>query len=207
MSRSRSSLLAAAFRETALVIGGLTLRPPTAGSIDLLQQIKNPLFSEAEEDCEPGGEMIPLFEFIWIHSAPLDEVLAAAENDGEIRRRARRLAFETPLEAVQDFAQSFEGFQSRLSAAMSEAIPEDGDEGKPVTSPTGLPSSSSPLAGQAIRPESDSSSGNSLSPGLCSTSTPPADTMEPPADGASTSTKKPTPTPLPTLQVLPDDGL
>lgn len=206
MSQSRSSLLAAAFRETTLEIGGLTFRPPTAGSIDLLQQIKNPLFSEAGEDCEPGGELLPLFEFIWIHTAPLDDVLAAAEKSGAIRIHARRLAFLTPLENIQRFADSFQGFQSRLSAAMSEAIPEDGDEGKPVTSPTGSPCSSSPLAGQGTRTASDSSSGISLSPGLSSISTPPADTMEPPADGASISTKEPTPTPLPTLLVSPDDG-
>ena len=210
MSQNRSALLSKAFTQGSLSIGALTLRAPTAGSIDLLQQIKNPLFAEVAEDGDPvGGEILPLFEFIWVHSAPIDEVLSAAEIEGQIRREAQRLAFETPLEDVAQFTAAFQNLQTRLQAAMTEAIPEDGDQGKPVTSPTGSPSLSSTSAGQGTGPGSDTSSGNSRLIEPSSISTRPSDTTAPPADSPAISTTEETPTPtlLPPLQVSPDDGL
>lgn len=209
MSQTRSALLSRAFTEGSLTIGNLTLRAPTAGSINLLQEIRNPLFSEeADETASNTNDLNPLFEFIWVHAAPIDEVLAAAEIEGQIRREARKLAFETPLDDVAEFTAAFQQLQTRLQAAMTEAIPEDGDEGKPVTSPTGSPSLSSTSAGQGTASESDTSSGNSRLIEPFSTSTPPKGITAPPADLPATSTPAdlPTPTLLPPLQVLPDDG-
>jgi hypothetical protein len=210
MSETRSQLLSRSFRETSLKIGDRILRAPTAGSIDLLQQSGNPLFSEQQSETDENpGDLLPLFEFIWIHSAPLDEVLAAADIEGEIKRQARKLAFVTPLEDVTEFAAGFQTLQTRLQAAMTEAVPEEGDEGKPVTSPTGSPSSSLPLAGQGTQTASATSSGNSRLSDPSSTSTPPSATTETPAASLPTSNLPETrqPTPLPPFSPSANDGL
>jgi hypothetical protein len=206
MSENRSQLLSRAFRDTALSIGGRILRAPTAGSIDLLQQSENPLFSDSP-GAEDSGDLIPLFEFIWIHSAPLDEVLAAAEIEGQIRREARKLAFETPLEDVTEFAAGFQGLQTRLQAAMTEAIPE-GDQGKPPTSRTGSPSLSGISEGQGTGSGKNTSSGTSRSKGRSNISTQPSDITGPPADGVATSDPEtsPMPMPLPPFSPSPESG-
>jgi hypothetical protein len=204
-SQDRSALLSRAFRDVQIVIAGRHLRPPTAGSLDLLQQIGNPLFVEADDETPAKATLLPLFEFIWVHTADLNEVLEAAELEGEIRRKARVLAFETPVEDVNAFTEAFNKLQVLMQAAMTEVVPE-GDGGKPAPSRTGSLSSSSPSVVPAIPSASASSSGSAPSGAPSLTSTPPTDTTDPFADGPATS-MPPGAIPLPSLPPPSIDGV
>lgn len=197
MSDPRLSRLAAAFRETRLTLGGRELRRPTAGSINLLMEIGNPLFA-AEDTGEGGGGLSDaqalrgVMEFAWIHSVEIAELeglpLDPQEMRDHVARRVRAFGMAIDFEDLQAFASDFAALRERLEAAATEAAETGSAPGKPAaTPPTGLPAWSSPSAEQATPPASDTSFGNSPSSGLSNTSTPPTSTTAAPAAGPSTS--------------------
>jgi len=165
----------------------------------VLQQFRNPLFTAASAPADPAAEpadeeerakedYLGLLQFIWVHSAPMEEVIAAAEAGEEgihtARRAAWKLALEIPVEEVTAFGQSFAGLKGRVESAMTEAVP-DGPPGKPAQSPTGSPASSGPSALPEIPSASAGSSGSSPSTAPCNTSTPASATTAPASAGPS----------------------
>jgi hypothetical protein len=206
-TRSRISLLSEAFRDTPLTFLGAPMRPVTAGTILLLMETGNPLFSETEKDVteeeSPIGIFQSLFEFIHIHTAPEDEVLTDCETPDLLKRKAKMLAMKCPMEEIQKFADGFTQMNTRLAAATAEIIP-DKSEGKPEAAttppPTGSPTSSTPSAAQATPPASDGSSGNSPSSEPSNTSTPPTSPTEREPAGAS-RTWEPDPTEIPPEEI------
>jgi len=197
--KSRMSLLSDAFRETPLTFLGEPLRPVTAGTILLLMESGNPLFSESATAPTESDSLLALFEFIHIHSAPEDEVCADCETPGQLKRKARKLSLRAPLEELQGFSERFGALRSRLEAATAEIIPEK-SEGKPGAAttppPTGSPTSSTPSAVPATLRAKDGSSGNCPSSVPSNTSTPPTLPTEPEPDGRF-RTWEPDPTEIP----------
>lgn len=206
----RLKLLAAAFRDTPLQCGHLTLRPLTAGTMLLLMDLENPLFLGDTEDMdEPTAlsdqeSLDALFEFIWIHTADEDEILDLIDqNRAAIRHRVRKMALGIDFNALAQFQVGFMSVMQRVTAAMSETI-EEGEPGKPVTSPTGSPPTSGPSAEQGTPGANVISFGVSRSPEVSSSSTPLAVLETPAPDGPSPSGI--TPLPAPPLHALPPSG-
>ena len=212
----RASTLASAYLPNVLTIAGQDLRPMTGGSMMILQQFRNPLFAAATAGTAPVDDpaaedadrvredYLGLLQFVWVHTAPIDEVIAAAEAGEEgiaiARKAAWRLALEYTPEQVTQFGQQFAGLKARVEAAMTEAIPE-GPPGKPAPSPTGLPAWSGPSAGQGTPSGSDGSSGTSPSTAPSSTSTPDSATTAAASAGPSPAPAAASPSviPLPSL--------
>lgn len=179
----RMRALSRAFREVPLRCGELTLRPLTSGSVEILMALGNPLFADGEGEREMGYQEI--FEYIWVHTAPLDEVAAGADDPTYVRQRARALGLEISIEDLADFAQQFLQLMERVKATMVEEVIDE-PRGKSVgapQSPTGLPRWSGPWEGQETQPGNGGSFGSSPSTGPCNISTLPSATTDASAAG------------------------
>jgi hypothetical protein len=198
-TKSRMSLLSDAFRASPLTFLGEPLRPVTAGTILLLMETGNPLFSDGDKALNESDSLLALFEFIHIHTAPEEEVVADCDTPGALKKKARRLSMRAPLEELQAFSERFGALRTRLEAATAEVMP-DANEGKPGAAttppPTGSLTSSTPSEGRVIPFESATSSGSSPSSAPSNTSTPPTSPMELAPAGVS-RTWEPDPTEIP----------
>lgn len=182
---SRLSLLSSAFRDVPLTCGALTLRPITAGSVLLLMETKNALFADGGDDSDSAAFQ-GMFEFIHIHTAPLEEVVADAETPGVIRAKARQLALGISFEDLAAFQQQFDALRSRMNASLVDIVPEKGDTGKPAAAmpaPIGSPPSSTPSVAPETPPASNGFSGGCPSPVPSNTSMPPTALEEPEPSG------------------------
>lgn len=200
MPDHRTTLLAAAFRDSPLSLGGRQLRRPTAGSIDLLVQIGNPLFAGVDDDADPDTEiqlkdsdaMRGVFEFAWLHSIPIEEIEALPLDPDQltdhVRRKARAFGMGIEFDDLAEFSQQFAAVRARLESAVTQSAETGpGAPGKPGESaPTGLPAWSTPSVVPETPPASAGSSGSSPSSEPSNTTTPPASTTAPPAAGDST---------------------
>ena len=188
--KSRLALLSAAFRDAPLVIGPFTLRPLSAGSVAILLESGNAIFSDLPEaDLTPAASMAAVFEFIFIHAAPLNEVIQVADDPAALRHAALRLGLELTMDDLDTFSAAWDSLKAQLDAAMIEIIPEKGGmpgkpvAGQPMPSPTGSPPSSMPLVAPPHPIESTGSSGNYPSPAPSNTSTPSTPPMAPESAG------------------------
>lgn len=206
---SRLAQLAAAFRSTPLSIAGRELRRPTPGSIDLLLQLENPLFTAPEGDPSGGDELDisdadalrGVLEFIWIHRATVEDLenlpLDPAEMRKVVARKVRGMSLELEFEDLQEFSSRFALIRERLESTLTEPV-EDPAPGKPPgeTLPTGLPPWSMPSAVPETPSASDGSSGTSPSSEPSNTSTPPRSTTATASDTCSSPGELVDPMPL-----------
>lgn len=186
---SRLSLLSTAFRDVPLTCGPLTLRPITAGSVLLLMETKNALFTEGPGGDSEAAAFQGLFEFIYIHSAPEEEVVMDCDHPETLRAKARKLGIGISFEDLASFQAQFENIRRTMNASLVDIVPEKGDTmGKPAAAmppPTGSPHSSTPSAQPEIQIGSTGFSGASHSPEPSNTSTPRTSLEEPDAAGRS----------------------
>lgn len=199
MNQSRLALLSAAFRAVPLTCGPLTLRPITAGSVLLLMDTDNPLFSETPASTGPSdqSDMDGLFQFIYLHTAPVEEVLETCEDLDILRRKGRQLGITISFEDIGEFSEKFQQIQQRMNAAIVEVIPEKGTLGKPPRQDlllTGSPPSSTTSAEPETPPASITSSGHSPSTEPSNTSTLPMPQTENAPAGRSRIWEDPAPT-------------
>jgi len=205
---TRSAALADAFRATPLTCGELVLRPLTAGSMMLLMETGNVLF---ETPLAPDGapaaltqaqEMAGFFAYIYLHTAPLEDILTATRDN--IHDRARRISLNITFENLTDFIGQFGALRERLAAATVSLIPEaDAPPKKPAPSPTGSLASSTPSAPPATPPANITSFGPVLSSAPSSTPTRPISPTATVSAGPSPSTPPEPLLPGEKLELLP----
>lgn len=191
MPDPRLSRLSAAFRDTPLSLGGRELRRPTAGTIALLMELQNPLFTAGEEggELDDTAAMRGVIEFAWVHVAEIDELEALPLDPAELRahvaRKVRGFGMGIDFEDLQAFSASFASLRERLESAATEpAEAAPATPGKPGESPpTGLPGWSTLSEVLETPPESGTSSGTSPSSAPSSISTPPTSTTAAPSAG------------------------
>lgn len=189
MNPSRLHHLTSAFRDKPLRVGQHTLRPLTAGTVMLLMDSGNALFTDQETEPTEAQAMQALFEFIWIHVGPEDEVIRQCDNPATLRAAARAFAIGVSFEDLEDFNRQFAGVRADVNAAMVEVIPEKGEATKKPDSVrpalTGSPVSSTTSEAVETQPESTGSSGGSHLPEPSSTCTPPTPQTTPAPSGKS----------------------
>lgn len=190
----RQILLEMAFSDIPSKVGKYDLRPLSAGSFTLLGRMGNPMMvgKESPEKALTAAEsQTQMFDaavqYIWVHSAPLEEV-TAVENAEQIPAGAlKEIEFSLPLGQAFAFLNRYQESALRMTASLAEVEPEDdhGKPGKPETRRAGLPASSTPAEPAEILPGSDTYSGSCPSSEPSPTFTPPMSPMEQPADGPS----------------------
>jgi hypothetical protein len=123
-------------------------------------------------------------QFIWIHSAPLEAVLAVESKDDIPLAELRKLAMEIEMGEALAITTLFTESSLRMAAAMAEPDDDATQPGKPQTRPTGSPLSSLPAERPEIPSGNVTSSGSLPSSEPCNTSTQQPHNQELDADGA-----------------------
>jgi hypothetical protein len=190
----RSSHLSAAFREHPTSIGKYQLRPVTPGTYQLLADLGNPMAAGATTGTAPTGTdnfFAAVVQFVWIHSAPLEQVIAIDTVEDLPKSDLKAIAFQLTMEDVITFLASYKKAALRAAAAMAEAIEEEDQEdgpGKPASLailPSGSPASSSPSALPETQSASPTSSGTYHFPAPSNTCTPQTPSPEHAAAGST----------------------
>lgn len=111
---------------------GLSLRPISLGSLEVLRQLGNPLASGNTEltDIDTGI----LTEFIWVHAAPLDEVMETVYNaPSQVKRRAAQFAMTISPAELRVITSALSADQAALQAASAIPQPDATDSPNELT--------------------------------------------------------------------------
>lgn len=148
----RFRLLAKVFRAMPRKFAGVELEPLTAGRWDLLRERGNDfLFREDEEpDEEPetgagaaataegsaeaaeqaqldAEMMYGVCEFLWVHTAPVEDVLAADGEEPEVwRRKVKAFGMGAGMTELIEFIIGFHDRAREMAAALVEGV--EGEE-------------------------------------------------------------------------------
>ena len=105
---------------------GLSLRPISLGSLEVLRQLGNPLASGNAELTSIDTRT--LTEFIWVHAAPLDEVVETVYNaPGQVNRKAALFAMNISPAELRTITSSLSADQAAVQAASAIPQPEEHD--------------------------------------------------------------------------------
>ncbi len=115
---------------------GLTLRPISLGSLEVLRQLRNPL-SAADASAEIDTRA--LTEFLWVHSAPQDVVLDAVYNTpSRVPRMVAEFAMSVSPTELQRITAALAADRADVEAASAAPLP-DPDLPESPNEPTRLP--------------------------------------------------------------------
>lgn len=195
--KTRQSLLRSAFCDVPQSVSGLELRPCSPASFALLGELKNPLVAQRESSAPLTMDELfsAVIEYIWIHSAAIEDVIAIERKEDLPKLEIRKLGFDLRIEDALEFTTSFSSASVKMAAALAESDDED-EPGKSAAEPppTGSPRSSS-LSVLPVTPSaSDTFSGSPPSPAPFPTYTQPSPPMAQDVAG---------PIPLMTLPTMP----
>ena len=117
------------------MVAGIKLRPPTLGTIAILNRCRNALVTGAE--VSEDDIILHCLVFLYVHSADIDEVHGAAlmSIDGRnitIERKAFELGDTLPFTGIHNFVEVYQGLADWINKHVSskiEPIP-DNDGGK-----------------------------------------------------------------------------
>ena len=105
---------------------GLTLRPISLGSLEVLRQLGNPLSSGNAELT--NIDIGILTEFIWVHAAPLDEVVETVYNTpSQVKRKAAQFAMSISPAELRVITSALSADQAALQAASAIPQPDSTD--------------------------------------------------------------------------------
>ena len=108
---------------------GLTLRPLSLGSLELLKELKNPL---AEGGDLSNGEIdtTALAQYIWVHAAPTDEVLEVIyEKPSQVARRVAAFGMQVSPNDLRAVTMALNSDTAAVEAA--SAVPEAPEDASP----------------------------------------------------------------------------
>jgi hypothetical protein len=147
----------------------------------LLMDYGNALFGGAS-DMSEASQLQAFFEYIHIHTAPLDAITSATPE--QIRADSRKLAMSISFTDLSEFTDQFSASRERLAAASVSILPDkDTPPGKQEQSPTGSPATSTLSEPMQILPENITSFGPCPSSEVSNTSMPPTSPPDRSADG------------------------
>ena len=111
---------------------GLSLRPISLGSLEVLRQLGNPLASGNTELSDIDTRI--LTEFIWVHAAPLDEVMETVYNaPSQVKRRAAQFAMTISPAELRVITAALSADQAALQAASAIPQPDSTDSPNELT--------------------------------------------------------------------------
>ncbi len=110
-------------------VGNVTMRPISLGSIELLRAIGNPLASGNQTMIDSLDTSI-FAQFIWVHAAPLDEVVDTIYNDlASLARKVTVFSLNISPQDLQALASNMQKDMSAIEAASAQ--PEEKDDDSP----------------------------------------------------------------------------
>lgn len=117
---------------SARLESGLSLRPISLGSLEILRQLGNPLSSG---DTNANAiDTHTLTEFIWVHAAPLDEVVDTVYNTpSQVNRKAALFAMNISPSELRSITASLTADQASVQAASAIPQPDATDSPNELT--------------------------------------------------------------------------
>ena len=111
---------------------GLSLRPISLGSLEVLRQLGNPL---ASGDADMTNiDTHTLTEFIWVHAAPLDEVGETVYHaPSQVHRKAALFAMNISPAELRTITSALSADQASLQAASAIPQPDATDSPNELT--------------------------------------------------------------------------
>lgn len=107
----------------AKMANGLALRPISLGSLEILRQLGNPLAT-----ADAGLEDIDtrtLTEFLWVHAAPVDEVVETVYNlPSQVARKAALFALNVSPADLPGIMAAVKGDRDAVLSASAEPLPD-----------------------------------------------------------------------------------
>lgn len=112
-------------------IGGLKLRPISLGSMELLRQLNNPL-AAGESDLDTHT----LAEFIWVHAAPLEEVVETVYNHpAQIAKKVTLFCMDISPAEIKLITASLAGERAAVEAASARPLEKDEESPNELSHP------------------------------------------------------------------------
>jgi hypothetical protein len=196
---TREQLLFSAFASVPQKIGAYPIRRISPYTYSLLETVESPLLGRGD----PATVIDSVAEFIWMHSADVEEVIKVESRADFPTLDIRRISISLDIGESFAFVNTLTEALLRVAAAVAE---EDTDTGKTTEetkepAPIGSPLSSSPPDALETLPENVISF---ILPPLSepsNSSTPPTSPQESGADGETISQETETPLELPSLPI------
>lgn len=113
------------------------MRAMSLGSYRVLADRENPIVT-GEAVTDPEAVAMAAAEFLWVHEAPIDEVVAASMDADTMEERVTRYAFEVPLARLKEVFQVAKAETAAIEAAFIETEEAPGKR-EPGTTATSLP--------------------------------------------------------------------
>ena len=105
---------------------GISLRPISLGSLEILRQLGNPLASG--DTSLSNIDTHTLSEFIWVHAAPLEEVVDTVYNaPSQVGRKAALFAMTISPAELRTITASLSADQAAVQAASAIPQPDSTD--------------------------------------------------------------------------------
>ena len=99
------------------------LRGISLGSLEILRQLANPL-STAEADLS-AVDMRVLAEFLWVHGAPIEEVLDTVYNTPtQVARKAAAFALQISPAELRSITGALAADRAAIRSAGAEPLPD-----------------------------------------------------------------------------------
>lgn len=113
------SMLAPSARTNA----GITLRPISLGSLEILRQLNNPLATAEANITEVDTRIIA--EFLWVHGAPQEEVLNVVYNSPtQVAYKAAAFAMNISPAELRGITSFLAADRAAIQSASVDAIPD-----------------------------------------------------------------------------------
>lgn len=105
---------------------GLSLRPISLGSLEILRQLGNLLCTGAADITNIDTRT--LTEFIWVHAAPLEEVVETVYNaPSQVNRKAALFAMNISPSELRVITSALSADQAAVQAASAIPQPDNTD--------------------------------------------------------------------------------
>ena len=102
---------------------GIVLRAISLGSLEILRQLANPL-STAEADLSAVDTRV-LAEFLWVHGAPIEEVLDTVYNTPtQVARKAAAFALQISPAELHSITGALAADRAAIRSASAEPLPD-----------------------------------------------------------------------------------
>ncbi len=135
--QTRDSLNNASMLQPAPTIGntGLTLRPVSLGSLELLRAVNNPLAGSNATESLPELDTTAMAQYLWIHAAPINDVIETIYNrPSDIAKSVAIFAMQITPADLRSVTGLLQGDLQSIEAASAAPEPREGEE-----SPNELP--------------------------------------------------------------------
>lgn len=124
---TREDINNSAFTRPAAKAGSLTLRPISLGSLELLRQIGNAL---ATGEASPDSlDLHTISQFVWVHAAPLEEVVDTIYNEpASVGKAVALFCLDVAPAELQQIAAALTADCSAIQAAGAIPTAPDDDD-------------------------------------------------------------------------------